>query len=296
MIFSKIKRKLKSLLHSKTEIVVAQNPIDEYIENGKVAWSNGYNEYKWKLINETIQDIDFLNKIRENILPLGYGKNMDERVIEYPWLFSQFEKGGGTFLDAGSTFNFNSLLQMPIIKEKDRYIYTFYPEHNNFLNERISYAFGDLRDLPFKDNLFNTVVCHSTLEHIDMDNSMYGYELSHTKQKNTKSYEYLKVIKELERVTKSKGKILLTFPYGKFENHGFFQQFDNEMLQKIIEVLSINYNCKLNFAKYQIDGWHFAKEAECSDSFSYNPHTGVGKGEDGAAHSRAICFVQALKN
>ena len=277
------------------KILTDADKIIDYKNLGSIPWSDGYHEYKWKNIEEGINNEQLLKGIKNYILPTGYGTGIDERVVEYPWLFSKIDNGISTFLDAGSTFNFETLLKVPLIKEKEKYIYTFYPEHTNFLNDRISYAFGDLRDLPFKDNFFDTVVCHSTLEHIDMDNSMYGYELSHIQEKNIKSYEYLKVISELARVTKSKGKILLTFPYGKFENHGFFQQFDKEMVEKIIETLSLNFKCNLNFTKYEIDGWHFAAETECKDSVSFNPHTGVGKGEDGAAHSRAICFVEAIK-
>ena len=129
-----------------------------------------------------------------------------------------------------------------------------------------------------------------------MDNSMYGYELGHISDKDSKSYEYLKVITELERVTQQKGKILLTFPYGIFENHGFFQQFDKEMVQKIIDVLSSTCNCSKQFMKYEEEGWRFANENDCANAKSYNPHTGKGKGNDGAAHSRAICFIEALKH
>jgi len=206
--------------------------IDSHLSGNKIPWSLGYHEYKWKNIEEGINNEQVLDGIRNNSLPVGYGKGIDERVVEYPWLMANLAAGKKSFLDAGSTFNFEEILKVPVIQEKDKYIYTFYPESNNYSKDRISYIYGDLRNLPFKNNFFQTVVCHSTLEHIDMDNSMYGYELGQIKDKSNKSYEYLKVIAELERVTENNGLILLTFPYGVFENHGFFQQFDKKWLIK----------------------------------------------------------------
>lgn len=87
-------------------------------------------------------------------------------------------------------------------------------------------------DLPFKSELFDTIICQSTLEHIDMDNSIYGYDLERRDTMQEKSYSFLKGISELLRILKPEGMLCLTFPYGKFENHGFFQQFDSEMVSE----------------------------------------------------------------
>ncbi|WP_394772517.1 methyltransferase domain-containing protein [Mucilaginibacter sp.] len=300
-LFSKIGMKVyrrilrNSGLKNIRDIYSKSQTIDSYLSGKQDPWSLGYNEYKWKNIEEGINNAQLLEGIKNNILPVGYGKGIDERAVEYPWIFANLSEDKNSFLDAGSTFNFEKILKVPLIKEKDKYIYTFYPESNNHSKDRISYIYGDLRNLPFKNNFFHTVVCHSTLEHIDMDNSMYGYELGQIKDKSKKSYEYLKVIAELERVTEKNGLILLTFPYGIFENHGFFQQFDKEMVDKMIDHLSLTCICTTQFMKYEQAGWKFANQNECATAFSYNPHTGIGKGTDGAAHSRAICFIKATK-
>jgi hypothetical protein len=148
----------------------------------------------------------------------------------------------------------------------------------------------------FKDNVFDFVVSQSTIEHIDMDNSMYGYELSFNKDNTCKSYEYIIAVKEMIRVLKSKGTLLLTFPFGKFENHGFFQQFDTEMLNKILGLFENKGNHSITFFQYKNDSWNFAKINEVSESESFNPHTGKGKKDDFAAHSRAIACVEFNKN
>lgn len=295
MLIQKVKKYIGRLFFNTKSEKGKVNPIDMFLSSEQIPWTEGYHEYKWKNIEEGINNEQLLEDIRNNNLPIGYGKGIDERVVEYPWLFANLKEDKNAFLDAGSTFNFEEILKVPLIKEKKKYIYTFYPEPNNYSKDRISYIYGDLRDLPFRNNFFHTVVCHSTLEHIDMDNSMYGYELGQIKDKSNKSYEYLRVISELERVTKKNGLILLTFPYGVFENHGFFQQFDQEMVDKMINHLSLTCICEKQFMKYEEEGWKFANENECATAFSYNPHTGVGRGTDGAAHSRAICVIKAIK-
>jgi hypothetical protein len=199
-------------------------------------------------------------------------------------------------LDAGSTFNCEAILNLKELKNKELIIYTFHPESVSFNEKKVSYVYGDLRELPFKNGWFEDVVCQSTIEHIDMDNSMYGYDLAHSGETKAKSYEYIKVINELVRVLCSKGSLRITFPYGKFENHGFFQQFDSEMLGKITDILLNKGSYSLAFFRYFKDGWKIVSQAECDSSESYNPHTGIGKGDDGAAHCRGICCINFNKS
>ena len=293
---SRIKNKLKYLFVKPKKAKSMDEIIASFKASGSEPWSVGYHEYKWKHIEGAIHSQDVLTQFENEQLPSGYGVGLDERVIEYPWLISHIQPGQGKFLDAGSTFNFGDILAHSVLADKDVYIYTYYPESNNFANKRISYVYGDLRELPFKDDCFDQVVCHSTLEHIDMDNSMYGYEISHLQDSQNKSFEYLNVIKELVRVAKPGGQILLTFPYGKFENHGFFQQFNSEMVQKIEVTVIATCMCNKSFAKYNQDGWKFVLQSESENAISFNPHTGRGKGEDNAAHSRAICLMKIQKN
>jgi len=208
---------------------------------------------------------------------------------------SRLSKDKTTFLDAGSTFNFDFILNLPLIIQKDLTICTFSPEENNYNQKRISYVYADLRELPFKNEYFDEIVCQSTLEHINMDNSIYGYKNTISGKDDSKSYEYLIAVKELMRVLKKGGLLIFSFPFGKFENHGFFQQFDDEMLGRLIELLEPVGTLKLDFMRYTPEGWIFTSREECKDIVSYNPHTGIGKGTDGAAHCRSICFIHFIK-
>lgn len=268
-----------------------------YFENGQVPWSKGYIVHKEESIINSISNELLLSEFSNKRIPEKFGFRLDERIVEYSWIFSNLKKDNSIFLDAGSTFNFDYLLDHKLISQKEKYIYTFYPEEKSYNEKKISYVYGDLRNLPFKNNFFEEIVCQSTIEHIDMDNSMYGYDLKSTLDVVTnKSYEYLKVIEELLRVLKPSGQLLLTFPYGKFENHGFFQQFDKEMVNKIIEKMDLSGKYDLVFFKYLPDGWIITNQESCADSESFNPHTQIGKKDDFAAHSRAICCLKFIKS
>jgi len=273
-----------------------KNRKEFFFKNGQIPWSEGYEIHKEESIIKSIYDDAILDKFLKKKLPVNYGYRIDERIVEYPWIFANLKKDKSIFLDAGSTFNYGYLLNNELIENKEKYICTFYPEDKSYNHRRISYIYCDLRDLPFKDEFFEEIVCQSTIEHIDMDNSIYGYDLESTLDLVTnKSYEYLKVFDELLRVLKTNGQLLLTFPYGKFENHGFFQQFDNEMVARITDKLKDLGSYELTFFKYLPDGWIVTSQEECDDSESFNPHTQKGKKNDFAAHSRAICCVKYIQ-
>ncbi|NNE14185.1 MAG: class I SAM-dependent methyltransferase [Saprospiraceae bacterium] len=269
--------------------------INNYIKNGSVPWSKGYGEYKNLLISKSINDYVFLRSISAKNIPKNFGMKIDERIIEYPWIFSKLNDYKEDILDAGSTFNFDYVVNHNKFKNKDLTIFTFAPETNAFPKKRVSYVYGDLRDMPFENNQFDTVVSQSTIEHIDMDNSIYGYDIEHNENEEKKSYDYIKAVKEMTRVLKSKGTLLITFPFGKFENHGFFQQFDDEMLDRILNYFDDLGDYSVDFFKYEKDGWRFAERDELQEVVSYNPHSGKGKMNDGAAHCRSVACIHFIK-
>ncbi|MBC8044517.1 MAG: class I SAM-dependent methyltransferase [Rhizobacter sp.] len=266
-----------------------------YLAGGRVPWSNGYYDYRWQEIQAAISDAAVLDAFRTQRMPKGFGIGIDERIAEYPWILSRLAQTDGTLLDAGSTFNFKEILDHAAVAKKELTICTYHPESPNFNERRISYLYADLRRLPLRDDWFDVVVSQSTIEHIDMDNSIYGYDLPNAAMTQKKSYDYLKAIDELVRILKPGGTLLLTFPTGKFINYGFFQHIDAEMIERLNERLSPRGKVAEEYLLYTSEGWTFATSEACTEIESYNPHTGMGKGTDGAAHCRAICCIQFRK-
>src|SRR3989339_1099649 len=65
-----------------------------------------YKTYKERQIENTITK----DKFEDSILGAGYGIRLDERIVEYPWLFSRLPAARGNLLDAGSALNYKYLL------------------------------------------------------------------------------------------------------------------------------------------------------------------------------------------
>jgi SAM-dependent methyltransferase len=261
----------------------------------RIPHSLGYNTYKWNFIDKVISDKQILEKFKNKSIPTNFGISLDERVVEYPWIFSNINNTGQKVLDAGSTFNFESIVKHTFFVNKKLHIYTFFPELKNFPSNNVIYSYGDLRSMPYENNSFDIVVSHSTIEHIDMDNSIYGYNLKFNEDIQVQSYEYLKAVSEFERVLVKGGQLLMTFPFGKFKNYGFFQQFDLEMVNRIEEYLSTNGHFEVEYIMYTLNGWQFSNAEECKELLSFNPHTGDGRGNDNAAHCRGICCIKWRK-
>src|SRR4030088_2822748 len=54
----------------------------------------------------------------------GFGYKLDERLVEYPWLFSRLPDGPGALLDAGSVLNHDFILSHSRLQSKNITIMT----------------------------------------------------------------------------------------------------------------------------------------------------------------------------
>jgi SAM-dependent methyltransferase len=246
--------------------------------------SLGYASYKERSIDRSIRSPHIQRCFRDGSLPKGYGFRMDERIVEYPWAFSMLADQAHLILDAGSTFNYKYLLDSPQLRNKSITIMTLDFEGFVARPKPASYVYGDLRDTPFRDNYFDTVACLSTLEHVGMDNSVYTDDPS--KIENDAD-AYIDAVLEMVRITKPGGKVLLTMPYGQARNWGWFQVFDQRMVNSIIHYLP---DCRVSetYFKYSNDQWQFATKSDCSDCSCYVPGLSSFRPSDGLAFSRGV--------
>ncbi len=274
--------------------------INSYITNGRKPWSEGYSLFKEDFLRQSINDTPLLEKFRDNLpLPKQYGEFLDERVVEYPWFISRVSQGNGKLLDAGSILNFGYILQHPKLKEKDIAIVTLEPEANCYWQDRISYLFADLRELPLKDDWFDEVVSLSTLEHIGMDNSIYSLN---PEWREKKTFDFLKAVSELKRVTKPGGKVYITVPYGKSTDFGWYQQFNAEMIDRMMDTFAPDKVIETYYC-YESGGWSVSDKQYCKkiegfnihDTKYFNPNSTKDYDPDYAACSRAIAALELWK-
>jgi SAM-dependent methyltransferase len=275
----------------------ARADVRAYIKGGRKPWSRGYKLTKFDFIKNVLNNADLMAKFRaQEELPDGYGYGYDERVVEYPWTLSRFSANSGKLLDAGSVLNFREIVEHPILSGKHLTILTLAPESQAFWQRGISYHYGDLRQVPFRDNWFDEICSISTLGHIGMDNRIY------TKKEGTGQLrlEAEKAVKELIRVLRPGGKFLVSVVFGKhqfieWDSTVFAEQFDSRMLADMLGVFSLCSSVSTYFYKYTHNGWNISTEQQCQGVEYFNIHTAKSIEPDNAAAARAVALVEAIK-
>lgn len=274
--------------------------IKTYINNERKPWSVGYEFYKKDFIYSAINDTSILEKFRNNHkLSEKYGEFLDERVVEYPWFLSRVDNKTSKILDAGSILNYDYVLKHKHLRSKAITIVTLEPEPNCYWQNRISYVFGDLRQLDFKDNCFDEVVSLSTIEHIGMNNSIYSDNEAFKEKKNL---DFLLAVSEFKRVTKPGGKVYISVPYGKYTDFGWYQQFTKEMIDQLIAAFAPSKLVETYYC-YEAGGWSISDKEYCQDFAGFNihdtkyfnPNSTKDYDPDYAACSRAIAALELWK-
>ena len=272
-----------------------------YLESDRRPWQRGYAEYKTKCLDDAIRNNEVLDTfLQGNQLPERYGFRLDARVVEIPWVLARLAQRAGRLLDAGSSLNHEFVLRAPALAGKRITIVTLAPEAECHWRSGISYVFGDLRDLEFRDGFFDSVACISTIEHVGMDNTMYLGTPDKTHRGDTK--EFLLALREMKRVLKPGGVLYITFPFGKYENHGWFQQFDSELTGRLIAEFSPPHFNETIF-RYDPDGWRLSDRASCADCEYFDVHTSkyfdpkskVEYPPDYPAGERAVACLELFK-
>lgn len=272
-----------------------QQRIRRYQANGCLPWTEGYDDHKWQVITDILKSGD-IELFRQDLpLPPRYGWRLDERVVEYPWLFARLSETPGQMLDAGSVLNHRSVISHILERHKDLTIFTLAPEGIAFWQQAISYHYGDLRNLPFSDEWFDEIVCLSTLEHVGMDNRGYDPDAS----EKLDDTSYLVAASELWRTLKPGGVLFISVPFGQYQivewdGAPFMQQFDALMLGQL-EACFEKSSIRKGFYQYQLEGWIVSTEDECSGSTYFNIHTAPDYDKDYAAAARAVCCMEIHK-
>ncbi|MGH7720994.1 MAG: class I SAM-dependent methyltransferase [Gemmatimonadaceae bacterium] len=278
-----------------------RDPVQRYLAGGRVPWSLGYLDYKHRWIHELVRDEGVLDRFRagERLAP-RYGVGIDERCVEYPWLFAHLAAGPGTLLDAGSILNKPFLIDHPALQAKSLHILTLGPEKNCFWQKGISYLYHDLRALPLRDEFYDTVVCVSTLEHVGLDNSAYTGRTVHREERPA---DFLQAVHELRRVLKRGGQMLLTVPFGVHRRFSNSQVFDGALLDTLLQALGGTVAATVTYYRYTAEGWNVATREECSRSdyvewagrWNEQRSAAPPREPDLAAAARAVACVRAVK-
>jgi SAM-dependent methyltransferase len=238
------------------------HPYLAYDRRGRIPWSPEYGEARDQFICECLGDPVRLDTFRKRgRLPEQFGVGFDERCVEYPWLFGQMHAEPEILLDAGSTLNQAFILNQPLLQRKKLTIATLGPEDDCFWHQGISYLYADLRDLPIRDQYFDTIVCLSTLEHVGCDNSFYKKDEAAREQRLD---DFVLAMQTLRRVLKPGGSLFLSVPFGAYRYFGSFQQFDAALLSRALGAFGKATVLTQTFYRYDAHGWQIASATDCA--------------------------------
>jgi len=153
------------------------------------------------------------------------GEGMSERVIEVPWVIRNLPDGHPRLLDTG-TANAPLIYQRLLCRlDADVQGTDLVP----FELPGVRSTVADLRELPFADGEFDATLCISTLEHIGMDNQVY---FDSSGQRVDEQGD-LTALRELGRVTKPGGRVLVTVPGGRDESFGWHRQYSPDAFARL---------------------------------------------------------------
>jgi SAM-dependent methyltransferase len=247
-----------------------RHALNNYLKSDRRPWRFGYGVYRNKYLGDIIYDASKL-EIFLKLLPLppGYGFRLDARMVEIPWALARVAEQTGRLLDAGSSLNHEVVLGAPPLAGKRITIVTLAPESECHWRKGISYVFDDLRNLEFRDGYFDIITCISTIEHVGMDNTMYTEPSDRNQAENTR--DFILAIKEMRRVLKPNGVLYITFPFGRYENHIWFQQFDSQLTDTLIGEFAPSRFQETVF-RYDADGWKLSDRTSCADCRFFDVH------------------------
>jgi SAM-dependent methyltransferase len=259
-----------------------------FLLRGRRPYCKGYGAYKEMNIEDSIHD----QNLDINHLPVGYGRWLDERIVEYPWLLRRVHSSTGVLLDAGSALNFAYILSHEVFRNKKIFVSTLAPERTSFWQRGISYVYEDLRNTCYKDEFFDWIVSLSTVEHIGLDNTLF-----YTKDRNRKEHDsdsYLKAIGEFRRILKGGGVLYLTVPFGRYENHGWFQVFNAEMVDRVLQAFSPRSYSEVYFT-YRSNAWTLSSRKDAKDAAYFDCHMGADHKDGYPAAAGAVACLELLK-
>jgi SAM-dependent methyltransferase len=139
----------------------------------------------------------------------------DERVIEIPWVLSRLVQYGRV-LEVGYAYAEAPYLAALLRSGVDLVGVDLAGRDVEGM-ERLE---ADVRDLPLPDASVDQVLLVSTLEHVGADNSGYGVAAEQAPSSRVDA------LRELGRVLRPGGRLLVTVPLGEPGDHGWFRLDD----------------------------------------------------------------------
>ncbi len=192
----------------------------------------------------------------------------DERVVEIPWVLSRL-RASGRVLEVGYAFAEPAYLA-GLLRAGVELVGADLATREV---EGMEVVEADVRELPFSDRSFAQVLLVSTLEHIGADNTVYGLAVE------SDGGARVEALRELRRVLRRDGSLLVTVPLGEPGDHGWFRQEDGRGWSRLYARAGFFVE-EQEVYELLPEGWRAAPEFRAE---------GVRYGERGPAASAVLC-------
>ena len=168
-----------------------------------------------------------------------------ERVVEVPWVVSRY-KGERRVLDVGTTFGLPLYLRhLRKLAIPELHAVDIAPMRIKGMTMTVA----DVRKMPYPDSHFELIHCISTLEHVGRERVTFGTEAPLDEAGDVSA------LCEMRRVLVEGGRILITVPFGRLEQHAWFKQYDLPAWEQLIEQTGLQ-TAEVAFYGYSPSGWH----------------------------------------
>ena len=192
----------------------------------------------------------------------------DERVVEIPWVLSRLVRSGRV-VEVGYAFAEVAYLGA-LLRSGVELVGVDLAERDVDGMERLV---ADVRSLPLPDASVDQALLVSTLEHVGADNSGYGVDAE------TSPESRVDALRELGRILRRDGRLLVTVPLGEPGEHGWFRLDDVGGWNGMFASAGLFVEEQ---EAYELgpDGWRPAPAFDAQ---------GVGYGDRGPAASAVLC-------
>jgi len=150
-----------------------------------------------------------------------------ERDVEIPFVLNNIPKPPAKLLDVGCK-------ESIFLLEMDKLGFDAYGiDINDYEVPYKKFIKADARNIPFEDKTFDVVTCISALEHYGLVETPYNSDTIYDPEAP------FKAIKEMARVLKDDGMIILTLPYGHTENEEWLKWvrfYNRDMIRQLSNV------------------------------------------------------------
>jgi SAM-dependent methyltransferase len=192
----------------------------------------------------------------------------DERIVELPWVLSRL-RSSGRVLEVGYAFAEPAYLGA-LLRAGLELVGVDLATRDVDGLEAVQ---ADVRALPFPEHSFDQILLVSTLEHVGADNTMYGL--------GGESDEAARpaALRELRRVLRRDGSLLVTVPLGEPGDYGWFRQEDERGWMRLYARAGFFVEEKESY-ELTPEGWRAAPLFRAE---------GVHYGDRGPAASAVLC-------